>query len=53
MLDYDHGTADPPSIAGDEHRPMVVIDIHAHEFAESAGPAQLPEITDKARWISR
>ena len=42
-LHNDHRAANPPAITGNEHGTMVVIDVHAHELANSSRSPQFAE----------
>lgn len=48
----DHWSTDSASIAGDKNGAMVVVDVHAHEFADATSPAKLPEVVYEAAWIA-
>lgn len=52
-FDDDHGPADSSAIARDEHGPVVMVDVHADEFAEPSCPSQSSEVADEARRIPR
>ena len=47
VFNNDHRTAYPPSITCDVHCSMMMIDVDAHELAESTCPAEASEGVDK------
>ena len=53
ILDYDHGPADAPTITGNKHGPVVVVDVHADELAEPSRPPQPSEVAHEARGVPR
>jgi hypothetical protein len=48
----DHGSTNATAVTGDMHGSVMIIDIDAHEFAETARPSKLSKIRNKARRIS-
>ena len=50
-LDNDHWTTDTATIASNIDCTMVVIDVHAHKFAEPPSTAEGPEVRHKPRGI--
>ena len=53
VLHDDHGPANAPTITGNKHGPVVVVDVHADELAEPSRPPQPSEVAHEARGVPR
>ena len=47
LLDDDHGATDAATIRRNLYSPVVVVDVDAHELAESACPTEEPKRVDE------
>ena len=53
MLDDDHWSTYASSVARDENRAMMMVNIHADELAEPSRPPQPSEVAHEARGVPR
>jgi hypothetical protein len=52
VLNNDHRPANAPTIARDVYCAVVMVDVHAHEFANVARTSQFAEVRDKPCWVA-
>ena len=52
LVHDNHWATDSAAIAGDKNGSMMVIDVHAHEFADASCSAEFSKVIHEATWIA-